>query len=129
MKKQNTKKKNERSLEYRTMMPWQFLLLCKLTNTKPEKILHDFMCNVGMEGYGLGEVQRAKAMEYFISCGYGQDFYTVEDIRKIGKEMESISTLFPSNGKMKLIDLHSKWRKRYYKYWLKKWFMKIRRRA
>ena len=129
MRKQVNKKRSERYLEYRAMMPWQFLLLCKLTNMKPQKVIYDFMCNVGMEGYGLGEAQRAKAMEYFLSCGYGQDYYTEEDIRKLLKEMESISTLFPIDGKEKLIDLHSKWRKRYYKYWFRKWFMKIRRRT
>lgn len=59
-----------------------------------------------------------------------QDYYTEEDIRRILKEMESISGLFPINsGKMKLIGLHSKWRKKYYKYWIRKWFFKVRRRS
>ena len=129
MKKQGNRKRSKRYLEYSSIMPWQFYLLCKLTKKKPQDILYDFMCNAGMEGYGKGELQRAKAMEYFISCGYGQDYYTEEDIRKILKEMESISTLFPTNGEMKLIDLHAKWRNKYYKYWFRKWFMKIRRRT
>jgi hypothetical protein len=96
---------------------------------EPHKVIHDFLCNVGMEGYGLGEVQRAKAMEYFVSCGYGQNYYTEEDIRSILKEMESIGTLFPTNSKMKLIDLHAKWRNKYYKYWYRKWFFKVRRKT
>lgn len=73
MKKQPHRKRSKRYLEYSSMMLWQFHLLCKLTEKKPQDILHDFMCNVGMEGYGLGEIQRAKAMEYFLSCGYGQE--------------------------------------------------------
>lgn len=129
MQREKTPNKGKRYLKTYGFMPWQFHLLCKLTGKEPEKVLYDFMCNVGMEGYGLGEVQRAKAMEYFLSCGYGQDYYTEEDIRKILKEMESISGLFPTNsGKMKLIDLHAKWRNKYYKYWYRKWFFKVRRR-
>lgn len=129
MQREKTPKRGKRYLKTYGIMPWQFHLLCKLTEKNPEDILYDFMCNVGMEGYGLGEVQRVKAMEYFLSCGYGQDYFTIEDIQKIFKEMESISTLFPNNGKMNLIDLHSKWRKKYYKYWYRKWFTKIRRKT
>lgn len=129
MAKSVQRKKSKRHLEFSTIMPIQFHLLCKLLEVEPRKVIYDFMCNAGMEGYGLGESQRAKAAEYILSCGYGQEHYTEEDIRKLLKEMESISTLFPNNGKMKLIDLHSGWRNRYYKYWFRKWFRKVRRKA
>jgi len=121
-------KGSKRHFEYSSIMPWQFHLLCKLLEVEPHKVIYDFLCNAGMEGYGLGETQRAKAMEYIISCGYGQDFYTEEDIRKIMKEMESISSLFPDDAKSNLIDIHSHWRKKYYKYWFRKWFRKVRRK-
>jgi hypothetical protein len=128
MAKTVQRKRSKRHIDFSSIMPWQFYLLCKLLEVEPSKVIYDFLCNAGMEGYGLGEIQRAKAMEYIISCGYGQGYYTEEDIRKILKEMESISTLFPSNGKMKLIDVHSDWRKKYYKYWFRKWFRKVRRK-
>lgn len=128
MAKTVQRKRNKRHIEFSTMMPWQFYLLCKLLKVEPRKVIYDFLCNAGMEGYGMGETQRAKATKCIISCRYGQDFYTEEDIRRILKEMESISTLFPNNGKSKLFDIHSHWRKKYYKYWFKKWFMKVRRK-
>jgi len=75
----------------------------------------------------LGEQQRQKEMEYFIQCGYGQQCYAPEDMRKMMKELESISNLFPHNGNTKLLDLHSSWRKEYFKFWFRKWFRKYRR--
>lgn len=110
------------------MLPWQFYLLCKLMEVQPRQVIYDFLCNAGMEGYGLGEVERAKAADYFLSCGYGQQYYTPDDIRRILKEMESIGALFPNNADSKLIDIHAHWRKRYYKYWFRKWFRKVRRK-
>src|SRR5690606_8981662 len=105
-----------------------FQLLCKLAEVEPQKVLYDFMCNAGMESYGLGDTQRNAAMEYFIQCGYGQHYYTLEDMRKMMKELESISGLFPYNCKTKLLDLHSSWRKEYFRFWFRKWFRKYRRK-
>ena len=95
---------------------------------EPHEVVRDFMCNIGMENYGLGEQQRLQAMEYFIGCGYGQDFYIEADLRKIMKEMEAISSLFPYDGSHDFIDLHARWRDRYYNYWFQKWFKKVRRK-
>lgn len=117
----------KRKLEYSFLISNHFHLLCNLIQVEPEKVLNDFMDNVGMESFALGDMQRAKAMEYFLSCGYGLDHYTEEDLRKIFKEMESIGSLFPNNGGSKLIDAHSQWRNRYFKYWYRKWFTKNRR--
>jgi hypothetical protein len=122
------RRKSKRHFEFSSVMPVQFHLLCKLMEVEPRQVIYDFMCNAGMEGYGLGDKQRATAMEYFINCGYGQHFYSEDDIRKIFKEMESIGSLFPNNGKSKLITIHSSWRKKYYKYWYRKWFLKVRRK-
>ena len=128
MAKSVQRKRSKRHIELSLMLPWQFYLICKLWKVEPRKVIYDFLCNAGVEGYSLGEQQRAKAIEYIVACRYGQDFYTEEDIRRIMKELESISTLFPKDGKEKLIDVHSHWRKKYYKYWFRKWYRKIRRK-
>lgn len=96
------------------------MLLCKLMKVQPRQVLYDFMCNAGMEEYGLGDAQRTKAMEYFLSCGYGKH-YTEENTRKIFKELDCITTLYPNEGKEKMVDLHDNWRRNYYKYWYRKW--------
>ncbi len=86
------------------------------------------MCNAGMESYGLGEEHRQKAMEYFLQCGYGQHYYTPEDMQQLFKEMESIASLYPKDCKPKVQDIHVKWRKNYYKFWFEKWRMKYKRK-
>lgn len=114
------KKKSKRRLEFSAVMPLQFILLCKLMKVQPRQVLYDFMCNAGMEEYGLGDNQRAKAMEYFLSCGYGKH-YAEEDARKIFKELDSIGFLYPNNGKEKMVNLHCEWRIKYYKHMHRKW--------
>lgn len=128
MAKTVQRKRSKRHIDLSLILPWQFYLLCKLMEVEPKKVIYDFLCNAGMEGYGLGETQRAKAMEYILSCGYGKEFYTEDDMRKIMKKMESISSLFPNKARSKLIDIHAHWRKKYYKYWFRKWFTKVRRK-
>lgn len=123
----NKKDIEKRLLEYSTIMPAQFYLLCKLIEKEPEIILHDFMHNVGMESLGLGDAQKVKAKEYFISCGYGQDFYTADDLQRIFKEMDAIGSLYPRKDDEKLIGVHTSWRDKYHEYWFEKWFLKVRR--
>lgn len=96
MQREKTPNRGKRYLKISDITPVQFHLLCKLTDKKPEDILHEFMCNVRMEDYGLGEAQRAKAMEYFLNCGYEQNHYRKEGICRILKETESINALFPT---------------------------------
>ena len=126
MAKSVQKKRSKRHLEFSSIMPVQFHLLCKLMEVEHRKVIYDFMSDAGMESYGLGDTQRAKAMEYLIDCGYGEHHYTQEATRQIFKEMESISSLFPDNGKSKLVDFHARWRNKYYKYWFRKWYRKVR---
>jgi len=42
--------------------------------------------------------------------------------------MDALGLLFPSDGKMELIDLYADWRNKHQTYWFKKWFRKPRRK-
>ncbi len=123
----NKKKKSDRIFEFSCIIPYQFDLLCKLAEVDPHKVLYEFMANVGMESFGLGDEYHQKAMEYFLACGYGQHYYTPEDMRRIFKEMESISGLYPYNSTPELQEKHVQWRRAYYKFWFERWTMKYRR--
>lgn len=119
-----------RMQEFKCYVPMQFLLLCKLVQVPPEKMLRDFMIHLGRDSWDRSprDAPRTTATAYFMECGYGQDFYTPEDLRQILQEMDAIGCLWPDGAKMKLIDLHAKWRNKYYKYWFRKWFYKVRRK-
>lgn len=119
-----------RMLEFKCHLPVQFLLLCKLVQVPPEDMLHDFMTNLGHDSWNRSsnEARRTTATAYFMQCGYGQDFYTPEDLQQIFRELDAIGSLWPERAKMKLIDLHAKWRNKYYKYWFRKWYFRVRRK-
>ena len=119
-----------RDATYTFTLPYQFLLLCRLTDVTPELVLIDFMDNLSCgswhrEGRDKG---KEKLIDYFIEQGYGQHYYSSESIRTIFKEMDAIGMLWPGDAKMKLIDLHTSWRNKYHRYWFKKWFRKPARR-
>ena len=116
--------------EIRFTLPWQFLYLCKLTGVTPHDVLDQFMNNLGQESWkrSPNDGVRQTAIDYFIQCGYGQDFYNQEDLRSMFRELDAIGSLWPRNGKEKLIDLHAKWRNKYHDHWFKKWYYQARRK-
>ena len=113
MKNEINEQPDERSVRLSTRMPYQFYILCKLIEVNPTVILIDFMRNIGMDYQSMGELQRTKAMEYFMSCKYGHSHYSEEEMKKIFKEMECLVALFPEENDAKLIDLYVAWKERH----------------
>ncbi|MFT3949926.1 MAG: hypothetical protein QM763_23375 [Agriterribacter sp.] len=115
-----------RHTTYRLILPDQFLMLCRLTDTHPRDIIIDFMDNLACDSWKRKARDMAKEhlINYFIAHGYGQQHYTEPELRTMFKEMDAMGMLFPRHGKMKMIDLYAKWRKKQHHYWFKKWFRK-----
>lgn len=118
-----------RTQEFRFVLPYQFLLLCKLINIPPEQLLRDFMDNLSCGSWKREGRDKAKEklIEYFLEHGYGQNYYTSEDLRTLFREMDAVGLLFPSNDS-DMIDTYAKWREKHYRYWFKKWLGKYRRK-
>ena len=110
--------------------PQPFLLLCKLLEVTPEQLIIDFIDNLSCSNWKRSGRDDAKShlVNYFIEHGYGQHFYTKEDICSIFREMDAAGMVWPENGSMKLLELSAHWRNRYQKYWFKQWFRKTRRK-
>lgn len=119
-----------RHAEFKFILPYPFLLLCRLVDKTPEELIRDFTDNLSCGSWKREGRDDAKAhlINYFIAHGYGQDHYNEEDLREIFREMDALGLLFPADGKMKLIDLYANWREKHHKYWFKKWFRKTRRK-
>jgi hypothetical protein len=128
MKKQPQPWEGAHSEDMRLLLPAHFLMLCKLTNMDPQKVLHDFMSTLSMESFGKDNHAQQALENYFIHCGYGQDHYTIEDLHRIFSDLRAFGQLWPDGAKTKVIDKHSSWRSMYHKYWFKKWWKKYRRR-
>jgi len=125
----NKQKKDKPYAPYQELsfiMPLQFLLICRLLQVEPRKVLYKFMCDLAHESYANGSDQKIAAKDYFMSCGYVLELYTDAEIEQMFDELDNIAALWPKGASMKLINLHSKWRKKYYRFWLKKWYWKIR---
>ncbi len=120
----------QRHAEFNFMLPYQFLLLCKLMDITPFQVLTDFMDNLSCGSWRREGREKAKEklIDYFIEHGYGQRCYSAEDIRCVFKEMDAIGMVWPDQGNSNLIDLTDKWRSKYHAYWFKKWFRKPRRK-
>ncbi|WP_341838599.1 hypothetical protein WJU16_12300 [Chitinophaga pollutisoli] len=120
----------DRHAKIKFILPYQFLLLCKLVDKTPEEIIRDFTENLSCGSWKREGRDQAKEhlINYFIAHGYGQHHYNEEDIQQMFKEMDALGLLFPKDGKMKLIDLYANWRDKHHTYWFKKWFRKPRRK-
>jgi hypothetical protein len=59
---------------------------------------------------------------------YGLQHFTKEDIQQMFQELECIGSLWSENAKMKMIEIHARWRDKYYNWWFKKWYKKYHRR-
>lgn len=108
----------------RFTFPIGFLNLCKLFDITPEEILKDFTDNLSCGSWkrqGRDDAKK-KLIEYVIEHGYGQAYYSIEEIRQVFKEMDALGMLFPKDGSSELIDLYSKWRSDHWNYWFDKWF-------
>jgi len=118
-----------RYADFKFVLPYQFLLICRLMDVTPETVVSDFMDNLSCGSWkrqGRDEAKE-KLIAYFIEHKYGQHHYSSQDIQQIFKELDAIGLLFPKDAKDKMLDLHSKWREKYYHYWFKKWFKKPRK--
>lgn len=120
----------DRYAEFKFVLPYQFLLLCKLVDKTPEDIIMDFTDNLSCGSWKREGRDMAKVhlVNYFIAHGYGQHHYNEEDIRGMFKEMDALGLLFPKNGKKKLVNLYADWRDKHHTYFFKKWFRKPRRK-
>ncbi|HEX7756154.1 MAG TPA: hypothetical protein VF421_12460 [Niabella sp.] len=118
----------ERFARYHFTLPYQFLLLCRLMEVTPETILLDFMVNLGCESRNREgrEAARQHLIDYFIAHGYGQQYYTPEQISQVFKEMDAVGLLFPQEDDT-LLDAYVLWREKHQRSWFQKWFQKPRR--
>ena len=113
------------------MLPYEFLLLCKLFDITPKDVLNDFMLAVSAGSFKRAgrETRMQKALDYFLECRYGSSYYTHETKQAIFQELNAVGMLWPTESKMKMIDLHAKWRDKYLSYWFKKWYRQPRRKT
>jgi hypothetical protein len=102
-------------------MPANFIMLCKLLKVSEEKVLSDFMETFSNESYAMDHDQRNPLAAYVLKSGYGQEFYTRQEIEKLFSELEGISALWPEDAPTELLDAHIHWREKYMQYWFHKW--------
>ena len=133
------KKKNKVQSGAHRFMPWEngafsrsqhiehdfppaFLMLCKLLNVTPAKLIADFADNLACGSWKREgrEAIKEKIIDYFLEHGYGQGRYSAQEIREMFQDMEAIGRLFP-RGDAKMIGQYGKWRDQYYQYWFKRW--------
>ena len=103
----------DRHAEFRFILPYQFLLLCRLMDVTPQDVVRDFTDNLSCGSWKREGRDKAKEhlINYFVEHGYGQHHYNEDDIRKIFKEMDALGLLFPKDGNGKMVDLYA-WKRR-----------------
>ena len=75
MNKKKRKKPYAQHQEYRFALPVQFMLICRLLQVEPRKVLYQFMCNLAHESYATGTDQKIAARKR----AFRQLFYFFSD--------------------------------------------------
>lgn len=91
-----------RLAEIRFALPYQFLLLCRLTDVTPYKVITDFAeaLDGGNSLHPVSDDCKEHIVDYFISRGYGQQHYSPE-LHRIFKEMQGCGCCFPKPAEPK----------------------------
>lgn len=118
----------ERFARFSFILPYRFLLLCRLVETPPQKILEDFMAHLGCQNAGREDqhIAQKHLKYYFLANGYGQQYYTRREIHLLFTEMSAVSVLFPHDDEARMDD-HVTWRDDHQHQWFENWFQKPRR--
>lgn len=121
--------KYARHANFQFILPYEFLLLCRLWDKSPERVIYEFMVNAGSNSlqHEGNEASKLHLWNYFTAQGYGQQYYSEAEMRDMFKELQALSIVFPWKGDNKMVDLYAKWRDKHLHYWFKQWHQKIRR--
>ena len=117
-----------RKLNASFVLPYEFLLCCKLMNIPPRKMLSNFMNIISFNKGSFEEWEKSKRMFInFLSTGTReQSEIQLDQVDIMLQELHSITMLHPREGDSELLDIHEKWKDVYLPYWFNKWSRKIR---
>lgn len=120
--------RGSQSLELRLRIPCDVVMLCRLMDIEPERVIKDFLTGLALEKDAkIPESAKEACVEFFIKSGYANQYYSEEEVRQMFTELATVNTLWPDHASSKFIEHHSLWRKKYWKQWFKAWYRKIRR--
>ncbi|WP_256009590.1 hypothetical protein [Desertivirga xinjiangensis] len=119
---------DEFSSEWRKLdllVPSNLKMLCRLLDLKLETLLKDFMWRLSyMVASGTDEQCQA-ARDYFLSCGYGKNFYSEKQLQQIFRELDAKKQFWPDVDDEVITpvqeELHYLWSHMHMEYWLEKW--------
>ncbi|HUQ64732.1 MAG TPA: hypothetical protein VM101_01155 [Flavitalea sp.] len=103
--------------------PLQFLMICKLVDTPPEKLIIEFIDNLSSGSWKREGREKARQLlsEYFIELGYGKDAYSPDQLRNMFAELDAMALVFPKDGDVEQLEAYSTWRQNHQQYWFNKW--------
>jgi hypothetical protein len=109
--------------DMRFLVPYSFLLLCKLWGTTPYRVLNDFMDNLSCGSWHRQDRDEAKVYlkHYALGMGYGNEYYTGHDKQKMFTELEAIGIDWLQSGRNRSLKKRIRRRDRQYNQWYKKW--------
>jgi hypothetical protein len=121
--------KYARRLKLDIILPYQFLLLCRLWEVNPEDLITDFLDNLSHASWKREgrDTAKQKLVEYCLESGYGKNLYTEQQIIQIFKEIDAIGMMFPAKAGAMLLEKYVAFRDVYQDHWFNQWFYKTRR--
>ena len=113
----------QRNQTFKFELPVPFLMLCNLINVTPEQMLTDFMDNLSFSLWRREGREKARTAlsDYFVEAGYGNKYFTPDELKLMFTELDAIGLLFPKDADPETLDAYARWRKFHQEYWFNKW--------
>lgn len=112
-----------RHLQYSTILPEPFLILCKLADITPAQMLSGFIQDISFSSYQreISQSARKLLIEYFLAKKIGQEILSEQDWRSVFNDFHALCFVWPTGSDESLITLSEDWRKEYFSYLFSKW--------
>lgn len=117
--------------DFQFVIPYGFLMLCKLFDVTPNELLIDFMdnCSCGSWKREGRDDAIVYLLSYIIEMKYDENYFIEKERLQLFTELDAIGMYWPGVTDKKMLRLHKHWRKKYYNCWLKKLFHKGRQKT
>lgn len=106
---------------YQFVLPYEFLLLCRLMDVAPRTMLMDFMLSITSPKGGEHNEQCRLHTLSFIQQKYGRKQFTAEQLKIMFGELERSMLPDLPDADDALLEAHEIWKSHFLHHWFGKW--------
>jgi hypothetical protein len=112
-----------RDLKLQLLLPYEFLLLCRILDKPPRVIISDFVEQLGQGTWNneSHELARQKLSEYLVEMNYSPHL-SQQQMNKLLAELGIFTQINLTDASVPFLKAHEQWREHYLHHWFNRWY-------